>query len=123
MKKLFLLACAALLVAALKFDNLSYFRDRAQPIAHNVTLPFKLAMLAAQEPDNQIAVPVEDVGLKQIGDTWYAPRSGGRRHEGQDIFAKRGTAVRSATNGYVVGIGESPLGGKTVSVMGAGRRS
>ena len=43
-------------------------------------------------------------------------------HEGQDIFAKRGTPVLSATDGYVFRIGENSLGGHTVSVIGAGGR-
>lgn len=85
-------------------------------------LPFKLARLSMREPDNQIAIPVEGVKVKQINDTYGASRSGGRAHEGQDIFAAQGTPVLSATEGYVVRIGENSLGGKTVFVMGAGGR-
>jgi murein DD-endopeptidase MepM/ murein hydrolase activator NlpD len=44
-------------------------------------------------------------------------------HEGQDIFAPKGTPVYSATEGYVYNIGENNLGGQTVSVIGAGGRS
>jgi murein DD-endopeptidase MepM/ murein hydrolase activator NlpD len=69
-----------------------------------------------------VAVPVSSVRVKQIKDTWRAPRSGKRLHEGQDIFAPRGTAVYSATEGYVMRIGENRLGGQTVSVLGAGGR-
>jgi murein DD-endopeptidase MepM/ murein hydrolase activator NlpD len=68
-------------------------------------------------------VTVEGVHVKQIANTWHGPRSGGRQHEGQDIFAKRGTPVLSATDGYVTRIGENSLGGHTVFVMGAGGRS
>jgi len=64
---------------------------------------------------------VPGVTKKQIANTWQAPR-GGRRHEGQDIFAKRGTPIYSATRGYVYKIGENALGGQTVSVIGAGGR-
>ncbi|MCA1565304.1 MAG: M23 family metallopeptidase [Acidobacteria bacterium] len=88
-----------------------------------VTLPFKVAMLYAKEPDVELSVPVEGVSVKQIKNTWHAPRSGGRLHEGQDIFAPRGTAVRSATAGYVMSVGENALGGNTVFVMGAGGRN
>ena len=118
-RKLILLACAALLVAALKYTDHPGLRAAAR----GLTLPFKAALLYAKEPDRELAVPVEGVAVKQIGDSWHVPRSGGRRHEGQDIFARRGTAVRSATDGYVVQVGESPLGGKTVFVLGAGGRS
>lgn len=51
-------------------------------------------------------------------DTWGAARSGGRRHEGIDIFAKRGTPIRATTRGVVVNVGPNPLGGRTVMVLG-----
>ncbi len=67
-------------------------------------------------------MPVEEVPVRRVADTWAAARSGGRKHEGQDIFAKRGTPVRSATNGIVVRLGHGGLGGNSVSVLGAGGR-
>jgi murein DD-endopeptidase MepM/ murein hydrolase activator NlpD len=88
-----------------------------------VTLPFKAALLYAREPDRELAVPVEGVNARQIENSWHAPRSGGRLHEGQDIFAPQGTAVRSATEGYVMRMGESALGGNIIFVLGAGGRS
>jgi murein DD-endopeptidase MepM/ murein hydrolase activator NlpD len=117
-KKVVFLVFVALFVLTIKQ------LDRARfPAAQRATLPFKVALLAAKEPPGELAVPVEGVRVKQIGDSWHAPRSGGRLHEGQDIFAKRGTAVRAAAEGYVVRVGESPLGGNTVWVAGAGGRS
>lgn len=91
-------------------------------IAENAVLSLKIAQLAVREPDAKIANPVENVKKQQIADTWNAPRGNDRQHQGQDIFAKRGTPVRSATDGYVVKIGESSLGGKTIFVCGAGNR-
>src|SRR5688572_26620983 len=77
----------------------------------------RIAKLYSQEPDTRLAMPLEDVSKKQIADTWHAPRGTGRRHEGQDIFAPRGTPVLSATNGFIYKIGENNLGGQTVSVI------
>lgn len=82
----------------------------------------RLAKLYTQTPEGRIAMPLEDVSRRQVADTWHAPRGVGRRHEGQDIFAPRGTPVLSATRGYVYRIGENSLGGQTVSVIGAGGR-
>jgi peptidoglycan LD-endopeptidase LytH len=82
----------------------------------------RVAKLYTQEPDSKIAMPLQDVNKRQIADTWGAPRGVGRRHEGQDIFAPKGTPILSATNGYVYKIGENNLGGQTVSVIGSGGR-
>ena len=82
----------------------------------------RIAKLYSQEPHSRIKMPVDDVTKQKIADTWHAPRSGGRVHEGQDIFAPKGTKVLSATNGYVYTIGENNLGGQTVSVISSGGR-
>jgi peptidoglycan LD-endopeptidase LytH len=73
--------------------------------------------------DDVLLMPVHGAQVRQVGNTWRARRSGGRLHEGQDIFARRGTLVLSATRGVVISIGERDLGGKTVSVAGAGGRT
>ncbi len=82
----------------------------------------RVAKLYTQSPDTRIAMPLEDVAKKEVADTWGAPRGTGRRHEGQDIFAPKGTPILSATNGYIYKIGENNLGGQTVSVIGSGGR-
>jgi len=82
-----------------------------------------VAQLYTKDPDKKLAMPVQDVERDQIANTWQAPRDGGRRHEGQDIFAPRGTPIFSATEGYVAHIGDNSLGGQTVSVIGAGGRT
>lgn len=78
--------------------------------------------LYTQQPDTKLAMPLEDVRKKEITDTWQAARGVGRQHEGQDIFATRGTPILSATSGYVYNVGENNLGGQTVSVIGKGGR-
>ena len=82
----------------------------------------RVAKLYTQEPDSKIAMPLQDVSKKAIANTWHAPRGTGRLHEGQDIFAPRGTPILSATKGFVYKIGENNLGGQTVSVIGSGGR-
>jgi len=81
-----------------------------------------VARLYTQSPDTRLAMPLENLSKKGIADTWQAPRGVGRRHEGQDIFAPRGTPILSATNGFIYKIGENNLGGQTVWVIGAGGR-
>jgi murein DD-endopeptidase MepM/ murein hydrolase activator NlpD len=89
---------------------------------NKLVLYVHVARLYTKDPDPTLAMPVEGVEKKQIANTWHAPRGVDRQHKGQDIFAPRGTAVLSATEGYIVRIGENSLGGQTVSVIGAGGR-
>ena len=82
----------------------------------------RVLKLYTQQPDTRLAMPLEDVRKKEIADTWQAARGDGRKHEGQDIFAPRGTPILSATSGYVYNVGENNLGGQTVSVISKGGR-
>lgn len=68
-----------------------------------------------------LPVPVEGVRAKQIADTFGAPRGTDRTHQGVDIFATRGTPIRSATRGVVVDVSDGGLGGRQVWVLGPGR--
>src|SRR5690349_23620763 len=91
-------------------------------LADEVIFYARVARLSMQDPDRKLAMPLEDVSKRQIADTWHAPRGTSRLHEGQDIFAPKGTPILSATSGMVYNIGENNLGGQTVSVIGAGGR-
>ncbi|GAA5513860.1 hypothetical protein Dcar01_02608 [Deinococcus carri] len=55
---------------------------------------------------------------QRFADTWGGARSEGRKHEGVDIFAPRGTPVQATTRGFVLNVGENRLGGRTVMVLG-----
>lgn len=80
-------------------------------------------MLSRMPPPDALSMPVRDVDVARIADTFGAPRGADRRHEGVDIFAPRGTDVLSATHGIVSAVREGGLGGRQVWVIGpAGER-
>lgn len=74
--------------------------------------------LAAEDPPAQLRNPVARPGRQKLVNTWGAPRGGGRRHEGIDIFAPRDTPVVSTTRGVVTRVGTNGLGGQVVWVLG-----
>jgi murein DD-endopeptidase MepM/ murein hydrolase activator NlpD len=76
--------------------------------------------LASMPVPTALPVPVRGVVPRALRDTWHGARSEGRRHEGIDIFAKRGTAVVAATEGIVLRVGTNRLGGQVVWVLGPG---
>ncbi|MDY0975582.1 M23 family metallopeptidase [Massilia sp. CFBP9012] len=76
--------------------------------------------LAAMPKPQALPVPVEGVRQRALRDTWGGARSEGRKHEGIDIFAKRGTPVVSSTEGIVSQVGTNRLGGLVVWVLGPG---
>lgn len=65
-----------------------------------------------------LTLPVQGIKRQQLKDTWGAPRSGGRFHEGIDIMAAKGRKVLSATNGVVTDMRSSNLGGNIIWIYG-----
>lgn len=121
------LLCTILLGLVLSVWNLPSVQNRHAELimtlssfVEKVALPYRLAQLSLQEPDTELLVPIRDLSMKNIADTWGSPRTGARTHEGVDMFARRGTPVFSATRGYVVRTGVNALGGNIVLVLGAG---
>ncbi len=79
-----------------------------------------IARLLAAPPPEHVAVPVDGVRADSLRDSWGFARSGGRRHEGIDIFAPRGTRVLAPVGGIVWRVGADPLGGRVVWLLGPG---
>ena len=115
-KLLSIVAVASLVLVVLSISGI------AQRLEDSVYFYVRVARLYTEAPDSRLAMPLQDVSKKRIADTWHAPRGTDRLHEGQDIFAPKGTPIYSATAGYVYRIGENNLGGQTVSIIGAGGR-
>jgi hypothetical protein len=57
------------------------------------------------------------IGAK-LTNTFGAPRSGGRHHEGEDIFAPEGTPIHAVAGGTVVQGFSNSLGGNVVRIQG-----
>lgn len=89
-------------------------------IVDAVALPYRIAKLSQQPRDEALPIPIRDVLKRDIYDSWGGPRSGGRSHEGTDIFAARGTPVYAVADGYVLRTGTNTLGGIFVFTIGAG---
>lgn len=82
--------------------------------------PILTLRLLRAGPARLLPVPVDGVRMSELRDTWNGPRPGGRQHRGIDIFAKRGTRIRSTTDGIVATVGTNSLGGRVVRVLGPG---
>ncbi|QJX48490.1 peptidoglycan DD-metalloendopeptidase family protein [Hymenobacter taeanensis] len=62
-----------------------------------------------------LSFPVRGKNDAAVGSFWGSDRDGGaRRHEGIDIFAKRGTPAIAAANGFITRVNETNLGGLVV---------
>lgn len=62
-----------------------------------------------------LAFPILGLSSRNIASFWGDPRDGdARKHEGVDVFAKRGTPVVAASSGRIRSVGNNRLGGKVV---------
>jgi peptidoglycan LD-endopeptidase LytH len=89
----------------------------AQPLVERAWF---LYTLATQEPASVLPNPVAARHAPRLVDSWGNPRSGGRRHQGIDIFAPKDTPVVSTTSGIVTRVGTNGLGGQVVWILGPG---
>ncbi len=70
---------------------------------------------SATEDFRFVYFPHEDVG-SEFHDDWGDARSGGRRHQGTDIFATKHSPVVAVADGFVTSIGESARAGYYVRI-------
>jgi peptidoglycan LD-endopeptidase LytH len=84
--------------------------------------PIVAVRLALEEPPETLPLPIAGIPPVALRDTWGAARGSRRRHEGIDIFAPKGTPVRSTTRGLVFRVGQNKLGGNVVWIFGPGRQ-
>lgn len=78
----------------------------------------EILRLKGQSLPERLPIPVKGIKASQLKDTWGAARSSGRRHEGIDIMAERGTKVLSTTAGVIVDMRNNNLGGKVIWIAG-----
>lgn len=109
---------AQLLVTVVLISFLTGCQPPPSGDAAGIQYPILYWNLKQQTLVAPLSMPVEGIKSRQIQDTWGAARSEGRKHQGIDIFAKRGTPVISATQGMVSQVGLDTLGGKVVWVVG-----
>ncbi len=83
-----------------------------------LNLAWYAVQLWSMPQPSALAMPVASVEPRALKDTWHAARAPNRRHEGIDIFAEKGTPVLAATEGIVLRLAETPVGGKVVWVLG-----
>lgn len=77
-----------------------------------------ITQLKAQPLGPMLPIPVQGISQKQLSDTWGVARSHGRKHDGIDIIAPRGTSVSSTTNGVIASLKPNTLGGTVVWIIG-----
>jgi murein DD-endopeptidase MepM/ murein hydrolase activator NlpD len=117
------IAVLIFLLAAVLLTGRALASSHARELLQLLVTPYRIARLQLEPPDQVLLVPVRGVRREQVANTWGAPRPGDRRHQGQDIFAPKGTPVISATRGVVIRVAGNGLGGNTVSVLGPGGRT
>ena len=70
-------------------------------------------------PQN-LKMPVQGAGKSDYHPEsfWFYPWGKSVTHKGVDVFAKKGTAIHSATSGLVLYAGNIKMGGKVLVVLG-----
>jgi peptidoglycan LD-endopeptidase LytH len=86
----------------------------ARPVAEHAWFVYTLA---TEAPPTLLPSPLRARPLRFV-DSWGNARSGGRHHQGIDIFVAKDTPVLSTTRGVVMRVGTNNLGGQVVWILG-----
>ena len=85
-----------------------------------IGLSFLLVVIIGFMYPQNFSMPVDGATKKSYNQKsfWYYPWGSSGTHKGVDIFARKGTPVRSSTSGFVLYTGQLKLGGNVVLVLG-----
>jgi murein DD-endopeptidase MepM/ murein hydrolase activator NlpD len=108
---------------AVVYDQLEKAEALKQELADQLSAERRAAELVAAATGSRViqgqALQACPVPGSSFGDSWGAPRSGGRTHQGTDMMAPYGTPVYAAQSGSVAH-SSSDLGGNQAYVYGDG---
>jgi murein DD-endopeptidase MepM/ murein hydrolase activator NlpD len=88
--------------------------ERAKAAAAAAGVPDAAGSVYVAPGGKRYACPVGAV--RSFVDTWHAPRSGGRQHQGTDVFAPYGSPAYAVVDGVIDKWGNGGLGGITLWV-------
>lgn len=74
-----------------------------------------LPAFAATDPPFEVLFP-QETGATDFSSTFGAPRSGGRRHKGNDLLAPKMTEVYAVADGVVIRVTTDRLAGRHVEI-------
>lgn len=95
-------------------------KEKKIKVIKNTLLVLFLIFLIGMLIPQNLKMPVEGAGSHSYNHQtfWYEGWGTSIVHKGVDIFAKKGTPIRSSVYGIVVGVAEYGKGGKFVLVLG-----
>lgn len=110
-------AQAGLTAAELEAERLAEEERRAEA-ARQAAASFVSQTGAAPATLPEVGTMVCPVGQPNgFIDSWGFPRSGGRTHEGVDMFAPYGTPLFAVADGYIYRVYNNPLGGLSINLI------